>query len=191
MAVRLFAAIPLDAGARTYVATALDALKREGARARWVRPENWHVTIAFLGEVADAGLPAVILAFRSVVQSSVLGQASLAQSMIKPFSLQLSSIGAFPNLLRPRVIWVGGREPDLAFERASLALRTAFASLGFRFDDAATPHATIGRTNGSTPLRAPQLSVEFSMPVTRLVLFESVLGPAGVRYPEREEIILG
>ena len=191
MAVRLFAAIPLDTGARAYVATALDALAREGARARWVSSENWHVTLAFLGEVADAGIPAVVTAFRSVVQSSVLGQASLAQSKIKPFSLQLSRIGAFPNLRRPRVIWVGGREQDQAFERTAVALRAAFGVLGFRFDDAATAHVTIGRTNGSTPLRAPQLSAEYSMPVTRLVLFESALGPAGARYPEREEIILG
>jgi 2'-5' RNA ligase len=189
--VRLFAAIPLDAGARTYVATALDALKREGVRARWVPPENWHVTLAFLGEVADANTPAVIAAFRSVVQGTILEQASLAQSKIARFSLQLSHIGAFPHLRRPRVIWVGGREPDPSFERAAQALRAAFSVLGFVFDGAATPHVTIGRTVGSVPLRAPQLNAEYSMPVTRFVLFESARVPAGVRYPEREEIILG
>ena len=45
-------------------------------------------------------------------------------------------------------------------------------------------------TNGFAPLQAPPLDSAISMPVTRLVLFESVRGRAGVRYVEREVILL-
>jgi 2'-5' RNA ligase len=199
LVMRLFAAIPLDAVARTYVAMAQDALQREGVRARWIPPENWHVTLAFLGDVDDARLPAIADAFNSAVGQAVRGQPSPAeivaqpppdQKSIAPFSLQLSSIGAFPNSRRPRVIWVGGTEHDPAFEAAALAMRAAFTPLGFRFDDAVTAHVTIGRANGSTPLHPLLLDNTISMPVTRFALFESVRGPAGVRYVEREQVIL-
>jgi 2'-5' RNA ligase len=177
---RLFAGIPLDAAARTFVAIAVDALKLEGFRARWTPAENWHVTLAFLGDVNEAAVPAITSAFHTVQ-----GQLSLAA-----FSLQLSSIGAFPNPRRPRVLWVGGQDQEPQFGAAALALRSAFELLGFHFDDLSTAHVTIGRTTGSAPLRAPRLAAAHAMPVTRLVLFESVRTPAGVRYEEREVLFL-
>jgi 2'-5' RNA ligase len=196
---RLFAGIPLDAAARKYVAVAADALKRNGVRVRWTPAENWHVTLAFLGDVDDASVPAIVTAFhsvegrpelgRSVLGHPVLGQASLAQPLVS-FSLHLSTLGAFPNAHRPRVLWVGGREQEPRFVATALALRSAFEPLGFHFDDAPQAHVTIGRTTGSAALRAPQLAAAHAMPVTRLSLFESVRASAGVRYVEREVIFL-
>jgi 2'-5' RNA ligase len=177
---RLFAGIPLDADARAFVAVAVDALKSYGLRARWTPAENWHVTLAFLGDVDDAAVPAIASAF-----CSVLGRASLA-----PFPLHLSTIGAFPSPRRPRVLWVGGQEQEPQFATAAFALRSAFEPLGFHFDDMPLAHVTIGRTIGSAPFRAPRLAATHEMPVTRLALFESVRAPAGVRYEEREVIFL-
>jgi 2'-5' RNA ligase len=182
---RLFAGIPLDAAARAFVAAAVDALKHEGVRARWTPAENWHVTLAFLGDVDDTAAPAIATAFRSVIARPVLGQASLAS-----FSLHLSTIGAFPDPRRPRVLWVGGHEQDPQFDAAALASRAAFEPLGFHFDDVPVAHVTIGRTTGSASFHVQRLAAVHSMPVTRLALFESVQGPAGVRYEEREVIFL-
>jgi 2'-5' RNA ligase len=179
---RLFAGIPLDAAARAFVAVAVDTLKREGVRARWTPLENWHVTLAFLGDVDDASVPAIASAFHSV---SVLGQASLA-----PFSLHLSTIGAFPNPQRPRVLWIGGHEQEAPFAAAAHALRSAFEPLGFHFDESPMAHVTIGRTTAPALLRAPRLAATHAMPVTRLALFDSIRTPAGVRYEEREVLFL-
>ena len=192
---RLFAGIPLDAAAREFVAIAVDALKHDGVRARWTPNENWHVTLAFLGDVDDAAAPAIAAAFHTVknravlVEESVLGRAPLAQPLTQ-FSLHLSTIGAFPNPRRPRVLWVGGVEQEPQFEASALALRRAFEPLGFHFDDAPLAHVTIGRTTGSAPLLMPQLAAPHLMSVTRLALFESVRAPAGVRYEEREVFFL-
>jgi len=184
--VRLFAGIPLDFEARAFVATAVDALKHEGVRARWTPPENWHVTLAFLGDIDNATVPAITAAFNSLPgRDPVLGQASLA-----PFSLHLSTVGAFPNPQRPRVLWVGGHEQEAPFDAAALALRSSFEPLGFQFDEPPMAHVTIGRSTGSAPLRAPRLAAAHAMPVTRLVLFESIRTPAGVRYEEREVTLL-
>jgi 2'-5' RNA ligase len=177
---RLFAGIPLDAAARAFVAVAADALKREGVRARWTPAENWHVTLAFLGDVDAAAAPSIASAFNAIV----------GRTLLAPFSLHLSTIGAFPTSRRPRVLWVGGEEQEQRFSDAARALRGAFEPLGFHFDDIPTAHVTIGRTTGSGPLRAPRLAVAHAMPVTRLALFESIRAPAGVRYEEREVVIL-
>jgi 2'-5' RNA ligase len=202
---RLFAGIPLDVEARAFVAAAVDALKHEGVRARWTPPENWHVTLAFLGDVDSATVPAITAAFNSLSdrdptdrRDPVLGQASLAhdrkpvlgQASLAPFSLHLSTVGAFPNPQRPRVLWVGGHEQEALFDAAALALRSSFEPLGFHFDELPMAHVTIGRSTGSAPLRAPRLAAAHAMPVTRLVLFESIRTPAGVRYEEREVIFL-
>jgi 2'-5' RNA ligase len=171
--VRLFAGIPLDDPARTYVAAAVAAIQREAVRARWVPPENWHVTLAFLGDLDDDRYGEIAAAFHTVG-----GRASLA--------LHLSRVGAFPTTRSPRVIWVGG-DQSLEFKATAKAVRAAFIPLGFHFDDDdVQAHVTVGRANGSTSLRAPQLGATISMPVTRIVLFESVRAPAGVRYVERE-----
>lgn len=176
-AVKLFAGIPLNDAARAYVAQAADALKRSGVLARWAPAENWHVTLAFLGEIDVARTATVVSAFVSIRNQP-------------PFSLRLSCIGAFPSLRRPRVLWVGGDEQEPKFSAAAQSLRSAFASLGFRFDDAALAHVTIGRSKGSAPFIPPQLGTAISIPVTRLALFESVRTSAGVGYVEREVVLL-
>jgi 2'-5' RNA ligase len=173
--VRLFAGIPLDDAARSYVASAVVALQQGGVRARWVRPENWHVTLAFLGDVDDDRYAAIASAFHALV----VGQGSLG--------LNLSGIGAFPSSKLPRVIWVGGEQsPD--FNATAKEVRAAFIPLGFDFgdDDDLRAHVTVGRANGLPMLLAPKLEAPIVMPVTRIVLFESVRAPAGVRYVERE-----
>ena len=176
MVVRLFAGIPLDDAARSYVASAVETLIRDDVRARWVPPENWHVTMAFLGDVDDD---------RSLAAAAAFSTIALPLS----FSLNLSHVGAFPTAKRPRVLWVGG-EPSSVFKQAAIAVREAFTPLGFHFDDELQAHVTVGRSNGTTMLRVPSLGPPIAMPVTRVALFESVRMPAGVRYVEREVVSL-
>jgi 2'-5' RNA ligase len=173
MCVRLFAGILLDDAARSYVAAAVATLQQDGVRARWVPPANWHVTLAFLGDVDDDRYAAIAAAFHSVVEHA-------------SFFLNLSVVGAFPSAKRPRVLWVGG-EQSAEFNATAKAVRTAFTPLDFHFDgDDLQAHVTVGRANGSPMLLAPKLEAPIAMPVTRIALFESVRAPGGVRYVERE-----
>jgi 2'-5' RNA ligase len=176
--VRLFAGIPLDDDARAYVAAAVDRLVITGVRARWIRPQNWHVTLAFLGDVDAARLPAVVDAFRT------------AAVRCEPFALRLSAVGAFPNERRPRVLWVGARDQPAGFVAAAALLRGAFAALGFGFDDEAVAHVTVGRADGRAHLDAPPLEGACECQVMRLALFESVRNAAGTHYVEREVVAM-
>jgi 2'-5' RNA ligase len=176
--VRLFAGIPLDEAARTYVASAVEELVRAGVSLKWVRRENWHVTLAFLGEVAE---PRIV---------SVRGAFVRAAAACAPFVIRLASIGAFPSLRRPRAVYVGGEPRPEAFARTCSLMRSEFSGLGFRFDDDAVAHVTIGRSDGKQPIEAHPLSSFIEMLVRRLVLFASVPASGSVRYDEIESIDL-
>lgn len=157
---------------------AVDELVRSGVRARWVRSENWHVTLAFLGEVAHSRVVEVRETFAA------------AASRCAAFELGLSSIGAFPNLRRPRLVYVGGETQAPGFADVAKYIRSAFAELGFRFDDDAVVHVTVGRSDGFEPLNAPRLASSIRVPVRRLVLYESVPASGFVRYDELESVPL-
>lgn len=92
--VRAFVAVRVPG----YVADALEnflAELRPLAAVRWVRREQFHITLKFLGEVEQAVIEQVIDALEPV-------------KCFEPFRIELNHIGAFPNLNSPRVLWLGG-----------------------------------------------------------------------------------
>src|SRR5438876_349985 len=72
-----------------------ESLARTETEVKWVEPDNLHVTLLFLGEVDDRTLPEVC---RSVAE--VAGRQAA-------FPLVIEKAGCFPNVRRPRVLWVG------------------------------------------------------------------------------------
>lgn len=118
-------------------AHALDALDAELGRTRavapaglrWTRPEQWHLTLAFLGEVPDEDVPALQKALADVVGDA-------------PMALRLAGGGCFGD----RVLWVGlaGDVPALRTLAASVA--GAARTSGVAFDDQPyRPHLTLAR----------------------------------------------
>ena len=92
---RLFIALPLDPDIQHALHAVQGPLKQSGADIRWVREENLHLTIRFLGEVpADRALAL---------------QERLPELMadVSPFPLTVQGLGTFPPGARPRIIWAG------------------------------------------------------------------------------------
>lgn len=118
---RLFVAVELPDEMRETVVERMESLRRRlGSNAlRWVRPEGIHITLAFLGSVAESRVPQLVDALRSAVAG------------VRPFDLMPADVGSFGGRARLRVVWigVGGQEQALA----SLAKRVqdALAPLGF------------------------------------------------------------
>ena len=81
---------------RASIEASLQQLKSELPRLVWVSPRGLHVTLRFLGEQADAHVPALI----EVIQQPY---------PVAPFSIQWHGVGAFPSPRRPRAIWLGVR----------------------------------------------------------------------------------
>jgi 2'-5' RNA ligase len=133
---RLFIAIEIPTDLQERVSQAAGILEREVPRksVRWVRPEGRHLTLKFLGEVPSDKVDAI----RQGMQRAVAPYA--------PLQVDLAGFGVFPNIRRPRVLWVGVDNPDGRLADVQSALEDRMAELGFererrRFH----PHITLGR----------------------------------------------
>jgi 2'-5' RNA ligase len=151
-----------------------------GRGLRWTRPEGLHLTLKFLGEVAEARIPRIEAALRGVVAE-------------RPrFSLEPGRIGSFGSRNRPRSLWLGLGGDLPAITELATAVDIALAGAGFdREGRPFRPHITLARvpegldqtwlhriaalTGKVTPSLPP-----FSVDGVRL--FRSHLGPGGSRY---------
>jgi 2'-5' RNA ligase len=185
-AIRAFVAANLDAGLRERVARIQERLKESRADVSWVRPDNLHLTLKFLGEVGDTVLGPVA----DVIGSVVAGH--------RPFRLECAGLGAFPQPRTARVVWVGIREGAEELTRLHARLDAALEPLGFRREQRPfTSHLTLGRVRG--PGRLEQLATAVtSMPaeplgemlLDRIDLMRSELRPEGARYSVLREFPL-
>ena len=182
---RLFIAIPLPTDVAVEASSALPDLPG----LRRVRPEHLHITLAFLGVVADERLDDVIAA-------SVAAAATQA-----PFTVTLEGVGRFPESGVPRIVWMGIVQGATESTSLAAALRRALTERGLPFDDKPfRAHVTLARVMRDadrTTARAIAATTErLRMPKLRfdveaLIPFESVLSPKGPRYTPRGAVPLG
>lgn len=166
-AIRAFFALWPDAGA----GGALASLAREAARrtrGRAARPENLHLTLAFLGDVAVGRVAAL----------SAIGLA--AGLRVPPFSLTLDRMGTFRG---SGITWAGASAAPRELGELVRQLRDALTAGGFAIDRRAfLPHVTLARR-----CRKPS-EIEIMAPIawnaTRIALNASEQGPDGMRYRE-------
>ncbi|HSR41582.1 MAG TPA: RNA 2',3'-cyclic phosphodiesterase, partial [Longimicrobiales bacterium] len=92
---RLFVAINLPAAERRRIHRAAGALRDHGLPIRWVEPDNFHVTLKFLGQIRREAVGEV----EQAVAKAARGNA--------PFEATIGGFGAFPTIRRPRVLWMG------------------------------------------------------------------------------------
>jgi 2'-5' RNA ligase len=176
--VRLFVALNLPPSERQAAWEATSRMRESGLPVRWVKPEGLHVTFKFLGEV-DAG------------RAAAIGEAlSAAVSPARPFEVTLGGVGAFPDLKRPRVVWLGvERHPALEL----LANDVEQALKRFDFPSELRPfhpHVTLGRAErnarpgrfGELPALAAEVSYQAVVRVSQVDLMESTLGRGGATY---------
>jgi len=174
---RVFFCLPIPASVRTGIGDVSRRL-RDAVRgsASWVRPENYHITVRFLGDIE----PMMTIELESLCRDFV--------ESFTPFDVAIDRAGAFPNVDRARVLWIGG--PDCEpFSLLTATLNGRLEVLGFPRDRrAATPHVTIARVKGKADPRLPGEIAAlnplpgWSVPIDCVVLMESRLLPGGAVY---------
>lgn len=141
-------------------------------RFRWTKPEGWHLTTAFMAEVAEPDLDPL---------TDALAEACLRS---RAFGVCVEGGGAFPHADAAKVLWldvVAGRD---ALTALSSHTRTAIGRAGVRCDGATyRPHLTVARANRGASatrwLRILDACGPLAWSVTEAALVESHLGPRG------------
>jgi 2'-5' RNA ligase len=138
--VRTFLAVDLSKSIRDRAVALQGRLARTGTEVKWVEPENLHVTLLFLGEVDD----------RQIVQVCRLANHCTAKE--PSFLMSVESVGCFPNIRRPRIVWIGVVEGVERLCTLHDALELSLAELGYRREERRyKPHATLGRVKSDRP----------------------------------------
>jgi RNA 2',3'-cyclic 3'-phosphodiesterase len=130
--VRLFIAIEIPENIRTTFASLLKEFRAIAPQLKWVRAENLHVTLKFLGETESAKVEALQNVL-TAIQSS------------EPVSLEFRGLGFFPNDKLPRVFWAG-MEASANLKSLATQVDQATHRLGFPLEERPfTPHLTLAR----------------------------------------------
>jgi 2'-5' RNA ligase len=173
--IRLFVAIPLPGTVRTQLTMLQSGLKG----ARWITPENIHLTLRFIGEV----------------RRDVAGDIDLALSQIAApgFTLELDGIGNFARGRHPHALWAGvGKSKPLAHLQTkieSALVRTGLAAETRKF----SPHVTIARLKDMRKGRVEDWATAHAafrtapFTVERFGLFSSFLSSGGAIYTSEVE----
>lgn len=177
--VRTFTALEISPDIRAAASRLIERLRVAQADVKWESPERFHWTLNFLGEVAWDAIGEVCLAV------------SRAAARVESFDLVARGAGAFPNVQRPRTVWLGVGEGTAGMVALHDALNEELARLGFRPEGRRfTPHLTIGRVRksggGLQELgRLIQQHADFhggEMIVDEVVVFSSTLDRGGATY---------
>jgi 2'-5' RNA ligase len=183
--IRAFIAIDLPEPVRAALAEAQGRLRHAplGVKISWSNPANLHLTLQFLGDVPAERVPVI---------SAGLAQVAGA---VAPFEVELAGVGGFPDLRRPRVIWVGCRDETGRLRE----LATRVRGLGWRAEEHEfTPHLTLGRVKTPRPDGALTRALDCltrrsfgTMRVEAVHLFQSQLHPHGAVYTTLSSHTLG
>lgn len=183
--IRTFIAIDLPQQIKMDIDRMIAGFRNDGSGIRWVKAANLHLTLRFLGDIP---------------QESVTGLArSLKENVSNfgSFELVLSGMGGFPNLNRPRVIWIGTGEGTDRLTALADKVEKGCVESGFgKGDKKFSSHLTVGRVKFPKGLerlfekigRTDFQSSKFT--VGEVFIVKSDLSPAGPKYTKLESVPL-
>jgi 2'-5' RNA ligase len=186
--VRLFVAVEVPAAVREDLAALVNELralesKSSAKKLRWVRAENLHVTLRFIGSVPPEKLDSICAELTRVRSD-------------RPVELRFRGLGFFPSAKRPRVLWAG---MSASANLAAIAgdIDKGLAKLGIPAEERAfTPHLTLARCERSGISPALHATVERDaarefgeLRTNQFHLIESKLKPSGAEYTTLQSFV--
>ena len=184
--IRAFIAISLPERILQAIAKLQETLKGSGFKIRWTRKEGIHLTIKFLGDIEWDDVEKIHVAMERTTLD------------FSPFTLRGEGVGVFPDIRRPRVVWIGLTGDVEALSLLQRGLEDQLNSFGFPKERRAFKgHLTVGRVKGRVDLaklaKALEALEEFqteSFTAQSVVLFQSDLRPNGAVYSRLAEVPL-
>lgn len=165
---RLFFAIPLDAACQQALGTVLQPLRPSFAGVRWLRPEDRHITLAFLGEVNDECVHCLLQALPLAVE---------------PFDIMLDMLGRFPGARGRILAATGPAVPQLLALKAHA--EAVIEQCGVPYAEKRRPlrpHVTLARWGGAFVSEVPTLPLSLTCRVQQVHLYLSEIVAEQRRY---------
>ncbi len=184
---RLFFALPIDDALRESLEPVHEELLRHRNVLSVVSPENYHITVKFLGSVGEDTCQALIREFRALTGTG------------KSIPCRARGLGAFPAVSRARVIWCAMDTDIPALAHIREKIEELASSHGFdREIREFRPHLTLARVRKKERVSRDLTSfIENNRETlygessfSKLVLYESLLTRDGARYTELNTIPL-
>lgn len=180
-AVRCFVAIEIPEAIQMLLPPIQEELRSKIGKASWTKSGNFHLTLKFLGDIHHESIGKVSQAVQTVAETQ------------GPFSMEIAGIGAFPNLMRPRVVWVGIKQGASAVAQLAEAVNLQLVQLGYPTDFAKNgrfhAHLTLARLRSrinlkpfTTLFRKYDTIDGATMTVNEITLMRSQLHRSGAIY---------
>ncbi len=181
--IRAFIAIELPAKIIEGLKEIQDKLKNGNNKVVWVKPENIHLTIKFLGDIEVAKIDSI----------AVLLEDAAAKN--RSFDVSVKGVGGFPTIDNPRVLWVGVEEDGANLIQIYNNLEQGLSILGFKKGDRPfKPHLTLGRIKFLKDKKGLKERLERFKDITLgkcgvngICLFQSRLTPEGAVHIKLKE----
>ncbi|NQU76283.1 MAG: RNA 2',3'-cyclic phosphodiesterase [Planctomycetes bacterium] len=178
MPTRTFLALDLDETIRSRLAKMQQQLADADAAVRWTVPSQLHVTMKFLGDVADQGLPEVCRLAAEVAAG------------VEAFNFSVAEVLRAPAHGQIRMVWIGIVDPSGQMAKLSRLLEEAYAEIGFKAEGRRfQPHMTLGRVKGGRNVAqlcgaiVAAAQTDFGVQsASEIVVYASKLGPHGPMY---------
>lgn len=166
----------------------IDRLEPHAPQARWVEEENLHLTLLFLGDLTDSEI------------AETCSRVDWAARANEAFQIRLAGAGAFPDMARPRALWLGVTEGAEALCRLQTDLDESLADFVQRKEKRGfVPHLTLARMarNSRLSQHLPEVMAGLSdydagtMHVDEITVFASELKRGGPEYQPLATCALG
>ncbi len=132
--IRTFVAVLLDEDLKRNIAKVQAELRKLAPDMRWVKPDCFHITLQFLGDVPEKGI------------AQVAGAVKDAAAGIEPFEMTVSGLGVFPNIRRARTVWAGVSKGTDQLTELAKRVQDTLGQAGFKGDEKRfVPHIAICR----------------------------------------------
>jgi 2'-5' RNA ligase len=185
--IRTFIAVEIPEYIISSIRGLQQGLKDYGIDMGWIRPENIHITLKFLGNVEAADINKIY----GAIYNTTDGVASI--------SLKAKGVGVFPGIIRPRVLWVGLTGQLEFLMRLQQTLDENLKAIGFPKEKRPFKgHLTIGRIKAKInnkifvdALRAFSHFESETFIADKIILFKSELKPQGAVYTNLASASLG
>jgi 2'-5' RNA ligase len=182
---RLFIALPLPDNVKTVLQTYQAQLKTnlDNPNIHWTTPEQWHLTLIFLGTTPSEKLKSIQQALESVAR-------------LEPFTLNTAKLGTFPSLQRPGVLWLGVEGHTDKLQKLHRQLSQSLSGHYEPDERGFKAHITLARIKqfglGKEVAKAlAATSAEaVSWQVDQVKLYSSLLKPSGPEYTQLYQVLL-